>query len=182
VTHVVLTLLAQSAPAGPLVAVDGQTVIGFFVILLALFGVAFRMIMNESTIRTAFRDEYVDSREKDRVAFAEFKALVTTELRLMQAKQERASHVGVRNALEVLGDDMNPWTKEEREIKRRMYHNPDFQGIEADEIEMIIRRLDEEVQSKTLQGDKLMAAHYMLRELNGELAKRLAEYELRQAS
>jgi hypothetical protein len=148
-------ILLQAAPW----SFSDQGFLTFCVILLAIFGVEFRMI------------------QQNREEFITFKAGVMAELKLMNARQSRASQVGVVNALEILSEP-NPWTREEMAIRERMYRNPDFEGIEDDEIETVIKRLDTEIAEGNLAGDKLMAAHYMLRELNGELAKRAEEREL----
>jgi hypothetical protein len=150
-------ILLQAAP--PSIAVTDQGFLVFCGILLAIFGVEFRMIQQH-------RDQFV-----------EFRATVLAELRLMQVKSERASQVGVINALDILSDP-NPWTESEMAIRGRMRHNPSFEGISDEEIETVIRRLDAEIAEGHLTGDKLTAGFFMLRELNGELRRREVEREL----
>lgn len=163
--------------SGVAVTVDGQTIVGFFVILLSIFGVAFGMIRAEGNARQRDRDDFAETRRQDREEFIAFKATILGEFRLMQVRYERASQVGIVNALDILADP-NPWTEEEMAIRNRMRQNPDFRGITDREILKIIRRLD--IERPHMSGDKLMACDYMLRELNGELARRAEEQELRE--
>lgn len=130
------------------------------------------MIRNEVNERHKDRTEMMKEWQKDHDDFVEFRAEMRADMRLMQRRRERQTEVGVVNALATLGDELNPWSPTELEIKRRMQRNPTFQGISDDDIILVIQRLDEEVRSGLLKGDKLMAAHYLLRTLNGELEER----------
>lgn len=143
------------------VVLTDQGILAFCLLLVGIFGVMFRQINNGG--------DKVNGLEK---TFLLFQQDTSHQFQLLQIRMGRRAEVGISNALDILSEP-NPWSPMEMRIRDKMRQNPTLEGITDEEIHTVIKRLDEEKAS--LRGDKLMAADFMLMELNAELAERQAK-------